>query len=101
MELFEFLALVEDEPNSDLPSGLCIFVAMIVVFLSCVITCFILGLKFKLRFSHKGRELELEQEKKYNEELVKRRPWIPWVVGIAMFGSAAGTILWCCGGTLP
>ena len=62
MELFEFLALVEDGPNSDLLFGLCIFVAMFIVFLSCVTTCFILGLKFKLRFSHKGRELELDQE---------------------------------------
>ena len=101
MELFGFLASVENQSNSDHFCGICIFVAMIVVFLSCCIMCFILGLKFKLRFSHKGRELELEQEEKYNEELVKRRPWIPWVVGIAMFGSAAGTILWCCGGTLP
>ena len=101
MELFEFLALVEDEPNSDLLCGLCIFLAMIVVFLSSVVTIFILGVMFKLRFSHQGRESELQQVIKYNVELVKRRPWIPWVVGIAMFGSAAGTILWCCGGTLP
>ncbi len=60
MELFEFLALVEDEPNSVL-CGLCIFLLMIVLCLSGLITSFILGAKFKLRFSHKGRESELQQ----------------------------------------
>jgi hypothetical protein len=42
-----------------------------------------------------------EEALKYNDELVQRRPWIKWVVGLATFGSFFGTFLWYCGGEFP
>ncbi|MEC8865069.1 MAG: hypothetical protein VXX20_01155 [Verrucomicrobiota bacterium] len=55
-----------------------------------------------------GMKIRIDPEKKwaeealkYNDDLVQRRPWIKWVVGLASVGSLFGTFLWYCGGKFP
>jgi len=96
MDIMSIVASIEEEPSMfDGFVGIILggFVSFIVMWFSMLL----LGVKIRfLPDSNWAKEA-----KKYNEELVKRRPWIVWLVFIATLGSAAGTFLWYCGGKLP
>lgn len=96
MDLISLLASVEKEPSY--------FDGLIGIILGAVVSAFLMWfsmllLGVKLRFLP---DPDFAKEaKKYNEELVKRRPWIIWIVFIVSLGSMAGTFLWYCGGQIP
>ena len=80
------------------------FDGLIGIFLGGVVFVFVLwcsmlllGMKIRIRPNPDWAKEAI----KYNEELIKRRPWIVWVVLIASFGSMVGTFLWYCGGKIP
>ena len=96
MDLIFLLASVEKEPSffdgvvgMILGGVVCVFVMWFSMLL--------LGMKIRIRPNPDWAKEAI----KYNEELIKRRPWIVWVVLIASFGSMVGTFLWYCGGKIP
>ncbi|MBT4224969.1 MAG: hypothetical protein HOD72_10935 [Opitutae bacterium] len=96
MDLISILASVEKEPS--VFDGI---VGMILGSLVCgiVMWCSMLLVGMKLRI--RPNPDEALEDLIHNEDLVNRRPWIIWVVGIASVGSLAGTFLWYCGGKVP
>ena len=96
MDLICLLASVEEKPS--------MFEGLIGIFLGGVVSVFVmwfsmllLGMKIRIRPNPDWAKEAL----KYNEELVKRRPWMIWLVFIASIGSLAATFLWYCGWQVP
>ena len=96
MDLIFLLASVEKEPS--------FFDGVVGMILGGVVCVFVMWfsmllLGMKLRFLPDPDWAK--EAKKYNEELVKRRPWMIWLVFIASIGSVAVTFLWYCGWQVP
>ena len=96
MNLICLLASVEKEPSM-LDGFIGIFLGVFVLVFVMWFSMLLLGMKIRINPDPDWAK----DAKKYNEELVKRRPWIVWVVLIASFGSLVGTFLWYCGGKVP
>ena len=97
MKLFIIaLAIAEKEPSTiDGIIGMILgAMVCIAVTLCSMLLC---GMKIRIDPEKKWAEEAL----KYNDDLVQRRPWIKWVVGLASVSSLFGTFLWYCGGKFP
>jgi uncharacterized membrane protein len=97
MKLFlTTLAIAKKQPSA-IDGVIGIILACFVCIVVCLCSMILCGMKIRIDPEKEWAEEAL----KYNDELVQRRPWIKWVVGLATFGSFFGTFLWYCGGEFP